>query len=196
MAASILPAFAEFQQPSLARPVPDTAPDVPYARSWLFDFSTGEVVVDGSGRPVECEGYEAAAQAAALQVLIERFAYDALPPETGVELITARRLPSDALRRAAVQATITDALLRGGDRRFKDVSDFEFETGDRADALYVSFVVTFAVGPSVRIAPLWVGSAFGPPPTPEGSAPPPTDPDAAREALYDEGRYDIDWYGE
>ena len=118
-----------------------------YNKSWLFDFKTGDFVIDGAGRVVQADGYTAWAQWCVKTVVTERFAYLAYSQNYGTEIEAALRQPSRQAVQAELERAITEALLV--DPRTEVVRDFAFEW--RGDELYVSFTVIPVVGEAVRI---------------------------------------------
>lgn len=133
---------------------PRTVDDVRYARSWDFDYESGEFRMDGSGRFVIADGYLAWAQGCVNRVLTERFSYLAHSDQYGIETTRALRQPTPLAREAYLQRTITEALLR--DTRTSDVTDFRFDWnpsvgGRAADRLAINFTVVPRVGPRRRI---------------------------------------------
>jgi hypothetical protein len=129
------------------RPTPDRQPPAPYPVSFAFDFATGQVPLDGTGRAPVVDGYQAAAQWAVFQVLTERFAHRAFSFRVGTEIRRMMRRYTPAALEVAVQAEIRDAILR--DTRFSDVDQFAFRRdGDR---LYVDFRLVFAVGTDLYV---------------------------------------------
>lgn len=142
---SLIPPVFTLDAP--ARPIPDRAPPAPYPVSYAFDFATGQVVVDGAGRTVVVDGYQAAAQWAVFQVLTERFAHRAFSFRVGTEIRPMMRRHSPAALEVAVQAEIHDSILV--DPRFADVDRFAFRR--EGDRLYVDFRLVFAVGTDVYV---------------------------------------------
>ena len=113
-----------------------------YGKSWLFDFKTGDFVIDGAGRVVQADGYTAWAQWCVKTVLTERFAYLAYSQNYGTEIEAALRQPSRQAVEAELERVITEALLV--DPRTQVVRDFRFTW--QGDQLQVAFTVVPAVG--------------------------------------------------
>ena len=137
--------YPKFDMPDLVEAVEDTS--IAYPKSWLFDFDTGDFVLDGAGRIVIADGHRAWAQWCVKTVLTERFAYLAYSGNYGVEIDKALKQPTHAAVETEVERTITEALLV--DPRTYTVRDFSFEW--RGDELYVSFTVIPVVGEAARI---------------------------------------------
>jgi hypothetical protein len=113
-----------------------------YGKSWLFDFKTGDFVIDGAGRVVQADGYTAWAQWCVKTVLTERFAYLAYSQNYGTEIEAALRQPSRQAVESELERAITEALLM--DPRTEMVRDFRFTW--EGDQLRVAFTVVPAVG--------------------------------------------------
>ncbi len=118
-----------------------------YGKSWLFDFKTGDFVIDGAGKVIQTDGHTAWAQWCVKTVLTERFAYLAYSQNYGTEIETALRQPSRQAVEAELERAITEALLV--DPRTEMVRDFRFTW--EGDQLQVAFAVVPAVG-----APEWL----------------------------------------
>ena len=113
-----------------------------YGKSWLFDFKTGDFVIDGAGKVIQTDGHTAWAQWCVKTVLTERFAYLAYSQNYGAEIEAALRQPSRQAVEAELERAITEALLV--DPRTEMVRDFRFTW--EGDQLQVAFTVVPAVG--------------------------------------------------
>jgi hypothetical protein len=161
-------------------PVPDLAvrrrAALPrYPRSVRFLFDVGEFELDGAGRPVGTDGYEAWATWCMKAVATERQAFLVYGAAYGAEVEAAARAGSRGLAETLLRRTIREALLL--DPRTAAVEGFRF--GWMGDVLEVDFVVTPVVGADYRVevrvtslpgAPGRPGSGAGPVVQVSGSA--------------------------
>ena len=133
--------YPSFDMPELIEQQ-QTEPAPRYGKSWLFDFKTGDFVIDGAGKVIQTDGHTAWAQWCVKTVLTERFAYLAYSQNYGTEIETALKQPSRQAVEAELERTITEALLM--DPRTEMVRDFQFTW--EGDQLRVAFTVVPAVG--------------------------------------------------
>lgn len=137
--------FPTFEMPALVED--DNQVEVQYPRSPLFNFETGDFVVDGAGRFVMADGHTAWAQWCKKAVLTERFAHLVYSTEYGSELQAASNQPTRGAVKSEIERTITETLLV--DPRTQAVIDFEFHfIGDSAR---VSFTVVPVIGQEQRL---------------------------------------------
>ena len=116
-----------------------------YRKSYLFDFQTGDLALDGAGRTIRTDGHTAWAQWLLKVGLTERFAHVIYSHQYGVELDKVPRLSSREEVEAHIARTITAGFKRS--RLTGEVSNFAFDwDGQR---LEVEFIVRPAVGPDV-----------------------------------------------
>lgn len=121
--------------------------DVQYPASPLFDFATGNFIIDGAGRFVMADGYIAWAQWCQKAVMTERFAYLAYSTDYGIELRNARNQSTRAAIRSEIERAITEALLV--DPRTATVKDFIHQFD--GDSITVSFTVVPTIGAEQRL---------------------------------------------
>lgn len=134
--------FPTFEAPDVVEEVQQqAAPE--YGRSWLWDFERGDFVLDGRGRPVECDGHTAWLQWCIKAVLTQRLAHPIYSADYGAELEEALRQPTREAVEAELARTITETLM--ADPRTEMARDFVFEW--RGDEVRVSCVVEPVVGP-------------------------------------------------
>ncbi|MDG0874405.1 DUF2634 domain-containing protein [Paenibacillus thiaminolyticus] len=137
--------FPAFSMPSLVEN--ENPNDVQYPASPLFDFATGDFVIDGAGRFVMADGHSAWAQWCQKAVLTERFACLAYSSDYGSEIRNAIRQPTRAAVRSELERTITETLL--ADPRTQMVTDFEYEF--EGDSVTVSFTAVPVIGQEQRM---------------------------------------------
>lgn len=138
--------YPAFDMPELVEQQ-QTEPAPKYSRSWLFDFSKGDFVVDSAGRVVEADGHTAWAQWCVKTVLTERFAHVIYSSDYGTESEQALKQPSRKAVETELERVITEALFV--DPRTERVTDFAFEWD--GDVVKVSFTVVPVVGPPERM---------------------------------------------
>lgn len=129
----------------------DAAPAYPPAP--LYDFATGEYVLDARGGVVWADGWTAWVQWCVKTVLTERYTYVAYGPDYGVELAPALAEADQSLVHARLAATIAAALR--ADPRTRSVANFVFAPVGDEDQ--VSFTVEPAVGTSAAVALRYTG---------------------------------------
>lgn len=113
-----------------------------YRRDIAFDFELGDIVIDGTGRPVLRDGHASWAQWCVKTVLTQRGAHPVYGSRYGVDLARARQMRGRAAQEAALTRAITEALL--ADPRTKLVREFRYTW--EGDQVLVTFVVVPAVG--------------------------------------------------
>lgn len=146
--------FPTFDAPSLVEQSSEE-PAPKYGRSWLFDFSRGDFVLDGSGRVTTTDGHSAWAHWCVKSILTERFARLAYGPGYGIEREHVLRQSGRPAVEAEVERAITEALL--SDPRTQAVREFTFAW--QGDQLLVSFVAVPVIGASERLEVKLVGGA-------------------------------------
>lgn len=118
-----------------------------YGKAWAYDFENNEFVIDGAGRFIELDGYEAWKQWCKKTAMTQRYAHLIYSSNYGTELEEARKQPKRAAVQSDTERTITEALL--ADPRTGSVKDFKF-TWDGANLL-VDFIVVPTIGGPARI---------------------------------------------
>lgn len=118
-----------------------------YGRSWVWDFATGDFVLDGRGRPVEADGHTAWVQWCVKAVLTQRFAHVIYSSDYGAEIEDALKQPTRSAIESEIKRTITEALLV--DPRTETVRDFAFSWS--GDELTVAFTVVPTIGSPERL---------------------------------------------
>lgn len=134
----VMPALTEQQQ---------TEPAPNYGKSWFFDFTKGDFVLDGAGKVLQTDEHIAWAHWCVKAVLTERFAYLAYGTEYGCELVQARKQASRQAVEAELERVITEALL--ADPRTGIVKNFVFSW--QGDDVHVMFTAIPVIGAPERI---------------------------------------------
>jgi len=137
--------YPKFDMPDLVEEVEDTS--IAYPKSWLFDFDTGDFVLDGAGNVVEADGLTAWAQWCVKAVLTQRLAFVVYNWDYGVDLENVMKQPTRAVTEAELEKEITEALMT--DPRTAEVKNFTFEWS--GDELTVSFIIVNAAGVPAEI---------------------------------------------
>lgn len=114
--------FPTVQVPEFA--LEDTKYDTEYKRSVKWDSESGDFVLDGANRMVECDGREAFVTWCFKIAQTERYRCLAYPNSIGTEMERAMDNDDEKTVESMVQRTITDALMVNP--RTEDVLDFEF----------------------------------------------------------------------
>lgn len=133
--------FPTFEPPSVAEDVQTNGPQ--YLDSLLFDFESGDFVLDGTGRLMIADGHTSWVQWCQKAVITERFAYLIYGTNFGSEI---RRTVREHDRKAAeswIEREITEAITI--DSRSEMVRDFKFSWS--GDNLTVSFTAVPVIGP-------------------------------------------------
>ena len=137
--------FPKFDMPDLVETVEDTS--IAYPKSWLFDFDTGDFVLDGAGKVVEADGLTTWAQWCVKAVLTQRLAFVVYNWDYGVNIENVMKQPTRAVIEAELEKEITEALMT--DPRTAEVKNFTFEWS--GDELTVSFIIVNAAGVPAEI---------------------------------------------
>ncbi len=137
--------YPKFDMPDLVEAVEDTS--IAYPKSWLFDFDTGDFVLDGAGNVVEADGLTTWAQWCVKAVLTQRLAFVVYNWDYGVDLENVMKQPTRAVTEAELEKEITEALMT--DPRTAEVKNFTFEWS--GDELTVSFIIVNAAGVPAEI---------------------------------------------
>jgi len=137
--------YPKFDMPDLVEEVEDTS--IAYPKSWLFDFDTGDFVLDGAGNVVEADGLTTWAQWCVKAVLTQRLAFVVYNWDYGVDIENVMKQPTRAVTEAELEKEITEALMT--DPRTAEVKNFTFEWS--GDELTVSFIIVNAAGVPAEI---------------------------------------------
>lgn len=137
--------YPKFDMPDLVEAVEDTS--IAYPKSWLFDFDTGDFVLDGAGNVVEADGLTTWAQWCVKAVLTQRLAFVVYNWDYGVDIENVMKQPTRAVTEAELEKEITEALMT--DPRTAEVKNFTFEWS--GDELTVSFIIVNAAGVPAEI---------------------------------------------
>lgn len=113
-----------------------------YGKGLLFDWETGDFVLDGAGRLVETDGHSAWVHWCLKAVQTERFAHLVYGPGYGTELRAMAGLPSRAAVQSHLERAITEALL--ADPRTEAAQQFAFAFD--GDAVTLSFTAVPVIG--------------------------------------------------
>lgn len=132
--------FPKFDMPDLVEAVEDTS--IAYPKSWLFDFDTGDFVLDGAGNVVEADGLTAWVQWCVKAVLTQRLAFVVYNWDYGVDIENVMKQPTRAVIEAELEKEITEALMT--DPRTAEVKNFAFEWS--GDELHVNFDIVSVAG--------------------------------------------------
>ena len=132
--------YPKFDMPDLVEAVEDTS--IAYPKSWLFDFDTGDFVLDGAGNVVEADGLTTWAQWCVKAVLTQRLAFVVYNWDYGVDIENVMKQPTRAVIEAELEKEITEALMI--DPRTAEVKNFTFEWS--GDELHVNFDIVSVAG--------------------------------------------------
>lgn len=138
--------FPVFEVPGLVEQQ-QQEPTPKYGRSFAFDFSKGDFVVDGAGRVPQTDGHTAWAHWCVKAVLTERFAWLVYGPGYGCELGQAKKQLSRRAVEAELERAITEALL--ADPRTEAVRDFSFAW--QGEQVIVSLTAVPVIGTAERL---------------------------------------------
>lgn len=135
--------FPTFDVPTIAERPETLAAD--YKESVYFDMSTGDIVLDGTGRVKMANSRDAWLQWCMKMIASERGTLRAYPSaKIGVEMEPISELPDRASKESAIETTIKEALMNDPSRRTVDVNNFEFVYG--VDSMHVTFDIIGADG--------------------------------------------------
>lgn len=119
-----------------------------YKPSVYFDFGAGDFLMDGAHRMTEAEGQEAYMQWCQKVVMTERDACLAYSTDIGIEREYALSLGDHDAVEAALEQTITEALMVNVHTEY--VRDFEFAWS--SDELRITFTVKGRSWEEVRLS--------------------------------------------
>jgi len=128
--------YPVFETPSI---VEDTVAQPVFRQSLAFDQKTGDLLIDGSGKPVLANGHDTWIQWCTKVLGTERSEMSAYSDAIGVEFISAMEQPTRAAREAMLERTIKEALMADPSKRTADVRSFAYSWED--DHVEVSFEV-------------------------------------------------------
>lgn len=114
-----------------------------------FQVETGEFLLNGSGKILYGNGYEAWILWCLKTIQTERWACRAYSNFIGVELVNAMAQPDRKSRESAIERTVTEAIL--ADPKSRTVRVYEFEFKWFGDEVGVSFNLLGAEGDSATI---------------------------------------------
>jgi hypothetical protein len=142
---SLFPAFTPLRGAALNDRIPT------YPRGYQWDFTTGDLALDGAGRVIQADGYTAWVIWCAKAIAVERYAFPIYSRQYGTELEETHNLGRGrGQAQATIIRTITEALKR--DPRTGRVVNFSFEQSPEApEALTVNFIAEPVVGSSTHI---------------------------------------------
>jgi hypothetical protein len=122
--------------------------EVEYKKDFLFDFETGDFVVDGQKNVAIAVERSAWVQWCLKQCQIERFALLAYNTDAGIETALVDEQDTRKGKESVLERTLTEALMI--DKRTASVSGFSFDWG--ADFVNVQMTVTPTTGVPVQIS--------------------------------------------
>lgn len=141
---SLFPSFT----PLRGAPLQDRLPSYPKGYQW--DFTQGDLALDGAGRVVEVDGYTAWVLWCAKAVAVERYSYPIYSRQYGTEIEHTHGLINRGAAQAVIIRTISEALLH--DPRTGRVINFSFDpVAGQPDSVTVNFIAEPVVGSSIRI---------------------------------------------
>lgn len=142
---SLFPAFT----PLRGAPLADRTPT--YPRGYQWDFTEGDLALDGAGRVMGVDGYTAWVIWCAKAIAVERYAHPIYSRQYGTELEETHNLGrSRAQAQATIIRTITEALKR--DPRTGRVINFSFDqVPENPDSMAVNFIAEPVVGSATYI---------------------------------------------
>lgn len=114
---------------------------------FLFDFETGDFVLDGAKRVQIADGYTAWRQWCIKQMYIVKYALLGYSNDVGIDYELFRAQISREAQEVVLSMSITDALKI--DPRTQDLSNFSFEW--EGDSVWVSFEVTATDGTNITL---------------------------------------------
>jgi hypothetical protein len=121
-----------------------------YRPAPLWDFESGDFILDGARQPVYGSGFDAWVLWCIKAIMTERWAHYAYSGNSGIEADDAFKQPDRKAQESAFERTVTEALLADPMGRTRQVRDFTFDW--RGDSLNIGCVVVGADGNSATIA--------------------------------------------
>ena len=115
----------------------------------LWDFETGDFVMNGSRQMIYGSGHDAWILWCTKTIQTQRWAYMAYSSNTGIEAAEAFREPDRRAQESAIERTITEALLADPMGRTQQVRDFQFSW--LADSVNISCDIYGVEGNSASI---------------------------------------------
>ncbi|MCL2087662.1 MAG: DUF2634 domain-containing protein [Oscillospiraceae bacterium] len=138
--------FAVFELPD---EIEDVQSQDMYKLAPLWDFESGEFVLNGARQPVYGTGYDAWVLWCSKAILTQRWAHFAYSGNSGIEAREAFSEPDRQSQESALERTITEALLADPLERTQQVKDFRFLWG--VDSLEINCVIVGNEGNSAAI---------------------------------------------
>ena len=120
-----------------------------YAPAPLWDFETGDFVLNGARQPLYGTGYDAWVLWCTKTILTQRWANLGYSRNAGIEAEEAFRQPDRRAQESAFVRTISEALLADPMGRTQQVRDFQFNW--RIDSLEITCMVFGADGNTATI---------------------------------------------
>lgn len=117
--------FPVFDVPGIL--VDDEKPKAEYKPAPLWDFDSGDFILNGAGQPIYGTGYDAWVLWCNKTIYTQRYALEAYSTNAGIEADEAFKQPDRAARENYFERTITEALLADPMGRTVQVKDFAFE---------------------------------------------------------------------
>ena len=128
--------YPVFETPTV---VEDQAAQPEFKQSLCIDQATGDLLIDGSGKPVLANGHDTWIQWCVKALATERYAMLSYSGEFGVEFVSAMEQPARDAQEAALARTIKEALMADPAKRTGDVRSFAFSWSD--DSVVITFEV-------------------------------------------------------
>jgi len=115
----------------------------------LWDFESGDFVLNGARQPIYGTGHDAWILWCTKTILTQRWAHLGYSNNAGIEADEAFKQPDRKAQESAFTRTISEALLADPAGRTRQVRDFKFDW--RGDSLHITCVVFGADGNSATI---------------------------------------------
>lgn len=115
-----------------------------YKDSIYFDLSSGDIVLDSSGKIKMANGQETWLQWCTKMIFTERSECLAYPNGIGVEMEYAMSREDRKSREVAIENTIRETLMNDPSHRTIEVKDFSYDYS--ADSVIVRFTIVGADG--------------------------------------------------
>jgi len=129
--------FPVFDMP--AEMVADTRNTSVYATAPMWDFNTGDFMVNNARQPVYGTGYDAWLLWCRKSLSTQRFVHLAYSDNFGIEIAEAFAEPDSKAQESAIERTVSEALLADPSGRTQQVRDFIFEWHE--DSLRVTCMI-------------------------------------------------------
>lgn len=129
--------FPVFQTPTILEETKKS--EAVYKESYYFDYEKGDFALDGNGRVIAADGYNAWKQWCIKTIATQRKAYLNYTAGLGIDGDQAMAETSVEKQKQALETTIRDALLRDPYKRTIDVQNFEWSQG--VDSLHMTCTI-------------------------------------------------------